>query len=409
MTTSTYARLSLRRLTTALAIVGCLPASIAHAQVDCPGDYQIVDYFKPPVSDYPKYLNQGGFRLSLCNGPHGPRASDGACTDIDLKGYLFLPSRGGASPFVGPVLRTQPAAAVDTIGTTAHGLPLIIYAEGSFEGPEGLDSVYPASCEQGRYFTGQGFAFLQIIRRGYAPSTGENELLHKGDILQYLANSSFEVHEALTYVRGLRNIDGRRLVDPEAIAVMGHSLGAIQVLFYGDPGNVQPLKDACQCTEPQLIAKAKVLIAPSSQSWDGFDNDDGVLDDESLQIERLKTAAMNSQLPSYYLEPLNDASSRPAVVLGKAAGDRFLEANRACRAFIRETAGPGEDSDTIARRIVDTCVLAGTEYQSALFPAVDLTPFPGRDSAHGPFVKQPTQIARWGPSVVEFVGRYGVK
>jgi len=408
MTMSTYTRQSLRWLTTALALAGCPSASFAQAP-DCPGDYQIVDYFKPDKSDYVKFAFQGGFALSLCNKPHRTYSTnqvyDKGCNNIDLKGYLFLPGGGEASPFVEPVPRIQPAA----VGTTAHGLPLIVYAEGSFVGPEGLESVYPAACDQGHYFTEQGFAFLQIIRRGYAPSTGESELLHEGDILQYLANSSFEVHEALTYVRGLRNIDGRRLVDPEAIAVMGHSLGAIQVLFYGDPGNVQPLQDACQCTEPQLIAKAKVLIAPASQSWDGFDNDDGVLDDESLQIERLKTAAMNSQLPSYYLEPLNDASSRPAVVLGKAAGDRFVEANRACRAFIRATAAPGEDSDTIARGIVDTCVLAGTEYQSALFPAVDLTPFPGRDSAHGPFVKQPTQIAKWGPSVVEFVGRYGVK
>jgi len=171
MTTSTYVRQNLRRLTTALAIVGCPPAGIAHAQVDCPGDYQIVDYFKPPVSDYPKYLNQGGFRLSLCNDPHGPRASDGACTNIDLKGYLFLPSHGGASPFVGPVLRTQPTAAVDAIGTTAHGLPLIVYAEGSFEGREGLRSKYPAARDQGHYFTEQGFAFLQIIRRSSRPWT----------------------------------------------------------------------------------------------------------------------------------------------------------------------------------------------------------------------------------------------
>jgi hypothetical protein len=38
MTTSTYSRQSLRRLTTALAIVGCLPAGIALA-AECPGDY----------------------------------------------------------------------------------------------------------------------------------------------------------------------------------------------------------------------------------------------------------------------------------------------------------------------------------------------------------------------------------
>ena len=71
MTMSTYTRQSLRWLTTALALAGCPSASFAQAP-DCPGDYQIVDYFKPPVSDYlQSILNQGGFRLSLCNDPHG--------------------------------------------------------------------------------------------------------------------------------------------------------------------------------------------------------------------------------------------------------------------------------------------------------------------------------------------------
>ena len=62
-----YIRQSLRRLTTALAIVGCLPASIALA-ADCPGDYQIVDYFKPARSDYGKFAFQGGL-LSACATP----------------------------------------------------------------------------------------------------------------------------------------------------------------------------------------------------------------------------------------------------------------------------------------------------------------------------------------------------
>jgi hypothetical protein len=402
-----YARQNLRRLTTALAIVGCLPAGIAHAQVDCPGDYQIVDYFKPATSDYGTFAFQGGFALSLCNRPHETYSVDQVfskgCNNIDLKGYLFLPGGGGASP----------ADAGGPIVSTRHDLPLIVFSGGSFPNDDDPNAVnperYPVACHQGHFFTEHGFAYLEIVRRGYHPSTGENELLHKGNSLNYLANSSFEIHEAITFMRGLKNITGESLIDSGKVAVMGHSFGAITVLFYGDFGNTAPLRDACQCSEPLLIAKAKALIAPASQSWDSFDNADGVLDDDSPKLERLKRAAMNSVLPAYYLEPLNDASSRPAVVLGKAAGDRFLGINRSCRADVYAAQGPGDTSHTLARRIVDNCLLSGIEYQSALFPLVDLTPFPEADSAHGLFSGSSEQIAKWGPSVVEFFSRYGVK
>jgi hypothetical protein len=134
-----------------------------------------------------------------------------------------------------------------------------------------------------------------------------------------------------------------------------------------------------------------------------------VLDDDSPKIDRLKRAAMNSALPAYYLEPLNDASSRLAVVLGKAAGDRFLGVNQARRAAVYAAKGPDDTSHTLARRIVDNCLLSGIEYQSALFPVVDLTPFPDNDSAHGPFAGTLEQIFKWGPSVVEFFSRCGAK
>ena len=251
-------------------------------------------------------------------------------------------------------------------------MPLIVFSGGSFPNDDDPNAVnperYPAACHQGHFFTEQGFAYLEIVRRGYHPSTGENELLHKGNSLNYLANSSFEIHEAITFMRGLKNITGESLIDSGKVAVMGHSFGAMTVLFYGDSGNTAPLRDACQCPEPLLIAKAKALIAPASQSWDSFDNADGVLDDDSPKLERLKGAAMNSALPAYYLEPLNDASSRPAVVLGKAAGDRFLGINRSCRADVYAAKGPGDTSHTLARRIVDNCLLSGDRISVGALP-----------------------------------------
>jgi pimeloyl-ACP methyl ester carboxylesterase len=380
-------------------------------------DYQTIDYFKPPKSDYPTYINQGGFPLSLCNAPHGPVSPDQilTCDNIDLKAYLYLPKNGvGVGPgLVRPV--PPPFALLGTIRTTQHDLPLIVYVEGSFANSDNPNlpnpSLYPNSCNQGRYFSQQGYAYLAIVRRGYNPSTGENEIVRQQthpDTLEYLANHSFEVHEAITHMRNLKNITGDPLIDPAKVALMGHSLGGLVTLFYAQAGNSQPLEDACQCSDPQFIAKAKALIAPASQSWDGFDRVDGFLDDTSVRLEQLKTAAANSLLPAYYFEPLNDASSRPAVVLAKAAGDANLAANQFCRELVYLNASPSDDSTTLARRIVDTCPLSGLEVQSALFPTIDLTPFPTADSAHVPFVTLPDQIAKWGPSVLDFFTRYGV-
>ena len=120
MTMSTHTRQSLRWMTTALALPGCPSASFAQAP-DCPGDYQIVDYFKPDRSDYVKFAFQGGFALSLCNRPHETYSAEQVyskgCNNIDLKGYLFLPGGGGASPAdaVDPIVSTRHTLAADRV------------------------------------------------------------------------------------------------------------------------------------------------------------------------------------------------------------------------------------------------------------------------------------------------------
>jgi hypothetical protein len=92
----------------------------------------------------------------------------------------------------------------------------------------------------------------------------------------------------------------------------------------------------------------------------------------SLDIERLKAAARNSLLPAYYLEPLNDASPRPAVVLGKAAGDQGLADNRACRVLVRAQADLDDASKS--RKIATDCPFAGIERRMARSRCLQLLP-----------------------------------
>lgn len=118
-------------------------------------------------------------------------------------------------------------------------------------------------------------------------------------------------------------------------------------------------------------------IAGASESWDYFDADDGNnTPDESASIETLKAAVRGANKPIFFFEPKNDVSLRPTVVLSKVAGDH------------------------------------SERYQAAIYGPVP--PDPGERSidpthAHGKFVTDPDQIQKWGPAVVEFLSRFGVK
>ena len=364
----------------------------------CPGGakYETVDYFKPAKADYAKYIDQGGYHLSLCNAAHATPGPNATCHSIDLKAYLYLPA------------------------TAAHGahLPLVLWVDGSWANPANSalpnPQDYPTACSVGSWFAKRGYVVLAIVRRGYKPSTGENEVVREAnstadfltqheDVITYLANESFETQVAVEYMSKRKATDGvRLLIDPKKIGYVGHSLGGIAGLFFGTTGNKPPIIDAGVPSGLTKV-KAKVLIAPASQSWDGFDLEDGQYDDTSVSIERLKTAAQHSLLPTYFLEPLNDQSYRPAALLGKAAADFQLTENQSCRMAIAPPGG-GAPSDAQIRQEVDTCPLA-REFQTALFPIVDISGDPTATSGHGAFAISPTI---WGPSVQEFLARHRV-
>jgi hypothetical protein len=75
--------------------------------------------------------------------------------------------------------------------------------------------------------------------------------------------------------------------------------------------------------------------------------------------------------PIFFFEPKNDVSIRPTVVLSKVAGDH------------------------------------SERYQAAIY-----APVPGvraGEEAHGKFVTDHDEVQKWGPAVIEFLSRFGVK
>jgi hypothetical protein len=408
-------------------------------------DFQTVDYFAPPQSENSVYADQGGYHNSLCNTP-GTNRRD--CNRIDLKGYLYLPAP--ETPPIGDVSPTGPTAVTGFDGpilsgalvrTADHHLPLIIFVDGSWSNPDlnhpeiPSPVAYPNACAMGRYFSRRGYAFLAIVRRGYLPSTGTNEIVRFAPandpttgrvknkrVLDYLANESFEVQEAVTYMINLTSLSGQPVIDLGKIGLMGHSYGGFVTLFYGTPDNTGPLFDAGNIL---FFAKAKTIIAVASESWDGFDAENGPqgyggdLDDESDSIQQLKRAARNSWFPTYILEPQNDVSTRPTTVLSRAMADFHLAANRACRMQVYTDPRPyphpngaiDSESDIAIKCSAAHDKLAGLDYQAAIFPPVDVVGlgFPLGFSAHGLFITLASQVAVWAPSVEEFLGRYGIK
>ncbi len=438
-------RAPLRTLGLAVGVLCWTQAAMAQGACVSGTDYQTVDYFAPPQSQNSVYADQGGYHHSLCNTPGSTRLD---CNRIDLKGYLYLPAP--ATPPIGDV--TSPSSITATgfdgpivsgalVRTADHDLPLIIFVDGSWSNadpnhPEIPNpNLYPNACAMGRYFTRRGYAFLAIVRRGYFPSTGTNEIVRFAPandpstgrtkskrVLDYLANESFEVQEALTYMINLTSLSGEPVIDHGKIGLMGHSYGGFVTLFYGTPDNVGPLFDAGDIF---FFPKARTIIAVASESWDSFDLEEGpqgyggALDDESESIQQLKRAARNSWFPTYILEPQNDVSTRPTTVLSRAMADFHLAANRACRMQVYADPRPyphpngaiDSESDVAIKCSAANGKLAGLEYQSAIFPPVDVVGlgFPLGTSAHGLFLSVASEVAIWGPSVEEFFGRYGIK
>ena len=333
-------RLNFTQVAAAVALFTSLSAA---SVLGCTSTPRTKVYYNPPRSEW------SSVSPYLCD-----LNSHFNCTDIKLKGDLYLPLG-------------------DTVGSMKKDMPLIIFNHGS-----GRDT--PDLCEMASYFNDHGYLFFVPFRRGTAGSTGVyfsdyldffacpngtcDQTTSHLVLLDYLDQQTFEVRRAIEYMTGLRNSAGERIADPQKIAIMGHSFGGMVTLF-----------NNANMTLPKVYLPS----APASESWVAFDTEDGSgLDDNSPSIQKLKTAAFAGHAPAFFFEPTNDVSTHPIFVLS---------------AMNAEIGG----------------LVPPREYQAALFPAVPLLPGETAQDAHVKFVKDHDQVQIWAPAARNFMARYGVK
>jgi len=176
-------------------------------------------------------------------------------------------------------------------------------------------------------------------RRGYSPSTG-TYFQDLPDPTAALFDERNDVQSAFYY------LSHASFVNPNKIAIMGHSLGGIVTIF---------------ANELDFGQRAAVPIAAGSESWDGS--------------PALK-AALIASVPkarhyTYFFEPLNDVSTEPTIQLSHIAGND------------------------------------GQQYQATIFPPVSYATT--GEEAHVCFVQDTKLVKMWGKATVDFLERYGIK
>lgn len=257
--------------------------------------------------------------VSACN-------SDGSCDDpratcqsgqcnVELTGYIYLPS-----------LTAPPG-----------GFPAIIFNHGSNNAPP---HTAARACGIVKYFLARNYVVFTPVRRGYSPSTGTyfNEL---PDPLAALKAEKNDVKAAYDHLAGAAGF-----INPNKIAIMGHSLGGIVTIF---------------ANEMDFGQRVAIPIAAGSESWDGS---------QELK-DALIASVPNAKHHTYFFEPLNDVSTAPTIELSHIAG------------------------------------INGQQYQSAIFPPVSYATT--GEEAHACFVLDTKQVKKWGKTVIDFLDRYGVK
>ncbi len=265
------------------------------------------------------------------------------------------------------------------------GFPVIVFNHGSEDTPR-------SKCEFTDYLVNQKrFVLFVPVRRGHAGSTGAYFEDHVDDqvdqvcdigictdalrreftrifTIDYLKQQRQDVKEAVQYIKTYPKVNDSK------IAVIGHSFGAIVSLFF----NMLDGDDT----------KAVVAISASAQSW-------GETDPQDYWQQQLKDAVRNATRPTFFLHPKNDASTTPVAELSYVAASRNQRYQAAIWTPVPESllvcsdgsACPCDDPDVEGEDLLRSC----------------------GDVAHGKFVTVESEVKKWGPTVLDFLRRFGVK
>jgi dienelactone hydrolase len=300
----------------------------AEAQAgECAVEPKLVTYFQPDT--LPAKKND-----SRCD--VDPK---GNCKKLALKGWLYLP----------------PAAA----GPGPH--PLLVYNHGSEEKPK-------SKCAIGAYFAQLGYVVMMPNRRGHGEgnnaSTGQYLTEHCAGAdgqckIDYLGQQVADIEKAIAFALAYEK-KGKKVADPERMAIMGHSYGGIATML---------------ANEKDLGQQAVIDTSGASQSWNA----------NPFAREAMKEAARKAVKPMYLLEPLNDRSIWPTIELAAIAGKHC----RMVQSALFGTIDANEDGNTDKKDYAGDWDGDGK----------DIDP---RDKAHGKFA---SATDTWGPSVHEFMTR----
>lgn len=234
--------------------------------------------------------------------------------------------------------------------TAASGKhPILVYNHGH-------DATEPP-CAVVNYFRAAGFLVFAPLRRGQGLSTGMNiedagkcEKCDDADVREaaemfYLQQQSADIADAIKW------ISKQDRADPDRIAIMGHSYGGMAVLF-------------ANTTLPkgEGLHRAIIDISGGELTWNS---------NSAIRL-LMPPAVQSAQYPILMLQPANGISLQPTYQLMQVASQ--------------------------ARRNVT----------AHIYPAVQIDD-PENDDVHTRFVKSQAQVRAWGPDVIAFLARNGVR
>jgi hypothetical protein len=192
--------------------------------------------------------------------------------------------------------------------------------------------------------------------------------------LDYLSQQKIDVRDQMAFIKsqsaiGLTELTKHtwKLADPNRIVILGHSYGGGLTVF----ANTEDYG--------QSVA---VDIQGAELSWNNSDDRYWKWD--------LEVAMFYQQRPIYFLQPKNGKFLDPTRSLFGIAVDQQYRSQAAifppapCTRY-------GEDKD-------------GNKIE--LFPPCDASDGTDNKQVHGSFIGHSEQVAKWGPSVIEFANRY---